>query len=120
MRFKIDENLPIEFATLLTQTGYDAVTVTSQGMQGKPDPVIADVCVREGRALITLDLGFADIRAYPPHQYPGILALRVKRQDKKHLIRVLERIITMLKQEPVEGRLWIIEETQVRIRGEQI
>lgn len=119
MRFKIDENLPVEFAALFTQAGHDAVTVTSQSMQGEPDPAIADVCVREGRVLITLDLGFADIRAYPPHLYPGIIVLRVKRQDKKHLIRVLERAMPMLKQEPVKRRLWIIEETRIRIRGEQ-
>ena len=119
MRFKIDENLPVECAGLLTQAGYDAVTVASQRLQGQPDPVIVDTCVREERVLITLDLGFADIRAYPPRQYPGFLVLRVKQQDKKHLIRVFQRAVPMLKQEALEGRLWIIEETQIRIRGEE-
>ncbi len=162
MRFKTDENLPVEFAELLTQAGYEAVTVVSQGLQGKPDPVIVDACMREGRVLVTLDLGLADIRAYPPHQYPGFLVLRVRQQNKKHrvfgnsrglsaglpnslgmrceepeqvrassapatavprepkhLIRVFQHILPMLKQEPVEGRLWIIEETRVRIRGEE-
>lgn len=119
MQFKIDENLPVEFAELLAQAGYDAVTVVSQRLQGQPDPVIVEACVREERVLVTLDLDFADIRAYPPHRYPGFLVLRVRRQDKKHLVRVFQRVVPMLKQEPVEGRLWIIEETQVRIRGEE-
>ena len=119
MQFKIDENLPAEIAELLIHAGHDAVTVISQRLQGKPDPVIVKVCVRERRVLVTLDLDFADIRAYPPHRYPGFLVLRVRRQDKKHLVRVFQRVIPMLKQEPVKGRLWIIEETQVRIRGEE-
>ena len=119
MQFKIDENLPLELAELLIEAGYDAATIVSEKMQGKPDPVIADTCIRERRVLVTLDLGFADIRAYPPHRYPGFLVLRVRQQDKKHLIRVFQRILPMLKQETCEGRLWIIEETQVRIRGEE-
>ena len=120
MQFKIDENLPVEIAELLIHAGHDAVTVVSQKLRGKPDPAIVEVCVRERRVLVTLDLDFADIRAYPPRQYPGFLVLRVRRQDKKHLIRVFQRILPMLEQEPVEGRLWIIEETQVRIRGEAV
>ena len=119
MQFKIDENLPVEIAELLIHAGHDAATVVSQRLRGKPDQVIVEVCVRERRVLVTLDLDFADIRAYPPRQYPGFLVLRVRRQDKKHLIRVFQRILPMLEQEPVKGRLWIIEETRVRIRGEE-
>ncbi len=120
MQFKIDENLPVEIAELLIQASYDALTVVSQGLQGKPDPTIVDVCVHERRVLVTLDLDFADIRACPPHRYPGFIVLRVKRQNKKHLIQVFQRIVPILGQEQVEGRLWIVEETQVRIRGEQV
>lgn len=118
MRFKIDENLPIEFADLLTQAGHDAVTVIAQQLQGQDDPTIINACLRGGRVLVTLDLDFADIRAYPPQQYPGLIVLRVRQQDKRQLIQVLQRVIPTLKQEPVQGRLWIIEERRIRIRGE--
>ena len=40
MKFKIDENLPVELADLLQEAGYDAVTVnTTQGMKRRPDPL---------------------------------------------------------------------------------
>ena len=55
MKFKIDENLPIEAALLLKGDGHDAVTIMEQNLSGTPDPNIAEVCRREGRALITLD-----------------------------------------------------------------
>ena len=32
MRFKVDENLPIEIADLLRDAGFDAMTVHEQGM----------------------------------------------------------------------------------------
>jgi len=33
MRFKIDENLPIELADLLRDAGFDAMTVPEQGIR---------------------------------------------------------------------------------------
>jgi len=58
MKFKVDENLPIEVADSLRQAGYDAASVPEQRLEGSPDPDIAYVCQQEGRALITLDTDF--------------------------------------------------------------
>ena len=35
-------------------------------MAGAVDPDVAQACQKEARALVTLDLDFSDIRAYPP------------------------------------------------------
>lgn len=40
MKFKVDENLPLEFAELLIAAGYDAVTVVAEGLQGRDDATI--------------------------------------------------------------------------------
>ena len=119
MKFKIDENLPIEFAELLIAQGHDALTVFEQRLEGEADPTIADVCLQEGRVLVTLDLDFADLQAYPPRQLPGFIVLRVGRQDKQHLMDVFRRCMPLIGQEPLEHYLWIVEETRVRIRGEE-
>jgi len=119
VRFKIDENLPVELASLLTRAGHHATTVVAEQLQGKADSTTVGVCVREKRVLVTLDLDFADIRAYPPDQYPGLIVLRVHQQDKEHLIRTFEHAIPVLGQERIEGRLWIVEERRIRIRGEK-
>jgi predicted nuclease of predicted toxin-antitoxin system len=117
MAFKVDENLPVELADLLRQAGYDAVTVFKQHLEGSTDSDIASVCQEERRVLVTLDTDFADIRAYPPAQFPGLIVLRLHRQDKPHVLEVLERLIPLLSSEPLEHLLWIVEETRVRIRG---
>ena len=119
MKFKIDENLPVEVAELLQIAGYEATTVDQEALSGQPDGRIAEVCLAEGRVLVTLDLDFSDVRVYPPDRYPGFMVLRVLRQDKPHVLDVFSQAIALLQTETVEQRLWIIEETRVRIRGEE-
>ena len=86
MDFKIDENLPVEAADLLSKSGHDATTVLGQQLGGEKDPNIAAICKDEKRVLLTLDTDFADIRTYPPDQFAGLIVLRLKRQDKPNII----------------------------------
>ncbi|MGB9871945.1 MAG: DUF5615 family PIN-like protein [Anaerolineae bacterium] len=115
--FKVDENLPVEVAEYLQQAGYDARTVWEEGVSGVSDAVIADICLREKRVLLTLDTDFADIRRYPPEDYPGLVVLRLRRQEKPYVLRVVSRLLPMFRVEPVKGRLWVVEEERVRIRA---
>ena len=74
------------------------------------------ICRQEGRALVTLDTDFADIRAYPPHEFSGLIGLRPRWQDKPHVLSLFRRqVIPRLDSEPVIRRLWIVEETRLRI-----
>lgn len=114
--FKTDENVPDDVADLLRIAGYDDLTVLDQALGGKPDSHIAEVCRAEGRALITLDLDFADIRTYPPENSPGLIIFRPSQQTIRNIIKLTKHLLTILPDEPVTGRLWIVDEKQVRIR----
>jgi len=118
MKFKIDQNLPAEFATILQQVGHDALTVFQQQLGGAPDPRIVAVCQQEDRILITADLDLSDIRQYPPARHPGFIILRLKEQTKPRQIALLQRTIPLFATAPLSNRLWIVEEGKVRIRGE--
>ncbi len=117
MDFKIDENLPVEVAQLLVVSGHGARTIHEQHMVGRPDPQVADVCRDEGRALVTLDLDFADIRTYPPSDYHGLIILRPRTQSKPAVIALIRRLIPVLGSERLDGCLWIVDEVGVRIRS---
>jgi hypothetical protein len=65
---------------------------------------------------VTLDLDFADIRTYPPDEHPGLIVLRLARQDKPHVLDVFRRTLKAVRQEPLEGRRWIVEEKRIRTR----
>ena len=116
MKFKIDENLPVEAADILRGSGFDAQTVLEQQLGGSADSGLAALCQLEGRVLVTLDMDFSDIRAYPPAEYPGLVVLRLARQDKPGVLSVIARLLEVLYSEPLAGTLWIVEENRIRIR----
>jgi predicted nuclease of predicted toxin-antitoxin system len=76
VRCKIDENVPIEAAELLRAAGHECQTVYDEALGGASDQQVSELCRGEGRVLVTPDLDFAAIRAYPPAAYPGIVVLR--------------------------------------------
>lgn len=116
MRFKTDENLPVEIAEFLRQHGHDAVSVEDEGLAGFADSAVAAVCQVEKRAIVTLDLDFCDIRRYPPENNAGIIVLRPVIQMIPILERMMARVIALLGHEPLEGCLWIVDDFRVRIR----
>ena len=116
MLFKLDENLPGALAGLFAEAGHDAITVSQQGMTGARDPRVASVCRRERRALVTLDMDFADIRNYPPHDYPGLVVFRLSRHGPGRVLAVAARLLEMLPETSLQGQLWIVEDERIRIR----
>lgn len=115
--FKIDENLPVEVRELLRHARHDALTVADQSLAGHPDVDVAAVCRSEGRVLLTFDLDFADTTRYPPADYAGIIVLRLARQDRPHVVDVVTALVPHLVDETaLRGRLWIVEETRIRVR----
>ena len=116
MRFKTDENLPIEIAELITDQGHDALTVEDQGLGGTPDEQIAAVCQSENRILVTLDTDFSDIRQYPPGSHPGIIVFRISRQDRTSILSVTRRLLQSLSDQDPKGALWIVDDRRIRAR----
>ena len=116
MRFKIDENLPREVSRLLCEHGHDAVSVFDQTLSGEKDPVLFEVCQNERRVLMTLDLAFANIQAYPPATAAGIIVLRLVQQYKPRVLEAVEKLIPSFATKSVSQQLWIVEKDRIRIR----
>ena len=119
MLFKVDENLHEDVAIAFQQQGHDAETVFDEGLQGHDDAAIGAACQREGRALITLDLDFANIHSFPPQDFPDLIVLRLADQSRPHVLKVVGGLFELLEREPLVGCLWIVEETRVRIRSNE-
>ncbi|RJO67308.1 MAG: hypothetical protein C4523_09695 [Myxococcales bacterium] len=116
MKFKIDENLPIEVAAVWVDAGHDAETVAAEHLKGADDRLIYNKCSQEGRILVTLDLDFANVQHYPPGKGPGVIVLRLPRQDKPTVLAVVQALCNLLIRESPSGKLWIVEEKRVRVR----
>jgi predicted nuclease of predicted toxin-antitoxin system len=100
---------------LLAGDGHDAVTARQQALNGRPDTELASACRGERRAIVTLDLDFSDITAFPPEQYAGIIVLRLRSQSRPHIMAVFQSVLPLLDTEPLDGHLWIVEEDRVRV-----
>ena len=117
MKFKVDENLPVEVRDQFQNAGHEAATVLDEELGGRPDLDIAEVCKSEERVLVTLDVDFGNIRAYPPENFPGIIVIRTQDQSKAVVLQLVRRIIAALEKDAVSRTLWIVEERRIRVRG---
>jgi predicted nuclease of predicted toxin-antitoxin system len=117
MLFKVDENLPVAVAERLRGAGHDALSVLEQGLAGAGDERVERVLRAEKRALLTLDLGFADIRRHPPEDYSGLIVLRLSSQDRERVLAAVESLLPFLRENRLEQRLWIVGRGELRIRG---
>ncbi len=116
MLFKIDENLHDEVAELLRNNGHDAVTVHDQQMRGHPDEELASVCQHEGRVMVTQDLDFSNIVAYPPENYPGIIVFRLHESSRPSVLAATRRLLPLLASQSLSGCLWTVDDVGMRIR----
>lgn len=116
MKCKLDENLPADAVALLREAGHDASSVYEQHLSGTGDEALFTILQREKRVLITLDLGFGDIRAYPPAEHHGVIVLRPKTQDIPHILALLRRLLTPLEMEPIQHRLWVVDHRRIRVQ----
>ena len=113
-RFKLDENLPSRAALVLRQAGHDASTVIEEGLGGASDTTLAEARADEDLILLTLDLDFADIRTYGSPDSPGVVVLRVGRQDVASICGLLERSAQVLGKTSLRGGIWILEPHRIR------
>jgi hypothetical protein len=86
-------------------------------LSGAEDRAIAARVQSESRILLTLDPDFANIQAYPPDQYAGIIVLRLEKQDKATVVAYVARIAAALGQRSPIGELWIVQKDRIRFRA---
>ncbi len=118
MRFLVDEDLPRSTDSLLRQHGHEAIDVRDVGLRGASDADIATYAQKQGLCLLSGDLGFADIRNYPPEKYSGVVVLHLPAKSTSATILTLLRSLLIQTEivNQLNGKLAIIELGRVRIR----
>jgi predicted nuclease of predicted toxin-antitoxin system len=104
VKFKLDENLPVSSAAILTSGGHDVDTVTEEGLVGAPDRDVVAAATAAGRILVSLDRGLGDIRAYPPGSHAGIVVLRLTDQSATSATKAVSDLATLTDPESLAGR----------------
>jgi predicted nuclease of predicted toxin-antitoxin system len=116
VRLKLDENIGRRGLDLLTAHGHDVMTVWDQNLHGVSDEALFDVCLAEGRVLITLDRDFGQVLRFPPERSAGIVVLDLgQRATIQAIMERLEDFLEMAEATSVTGALWIVEPGRVRV-----
>jgi predicted nuclease of predicted toxin-antitoxin system len=120
MKLKLDENLGIRGYEILSGAGHDVATVHSQSLDEAEDTRLIEICRREQRALVSLDLDFANPLRFKPSTYFGIAVLRLPRKpSRQDLLSAIRTLAAGLEREPLAGKLWIVETGRIRVFQEQ-
>lgn len=118
MKLKLDENVPRTAAEHLAAAGHDVSTVVDENLVGAPDAVVVGAAVAEGRLLVTLDRGLADVRSRPPGTHPGIVVLRLRDQSAPNATNALRRLDREGGLEAAAGCVVVVGEgPTIRVRG---
>jgi len=116
MKFKVDENLPREVIQILVAAGHDSVSALDQDLGGEPDEVLLRICAAEGRAIVTEDLDFADLRRFPPNEHAGIVVFRLRRPGLNAAVEATELLLRQINVDELPGKLIIVESGRFRLR----
>ena len=116
MTFKVDENLPVELAEDLRGLGHGCDTVVGEGLCGAPDPVVVEAARGEGRVLLTLDKGIADIVRYPVHGHAGVVLFRPDSAGRRAVLLFVRARLSELLEMPLAGQLTIVGPSRIRVR----
>jgi predicted nuclease of predicted toxin-antitoxin system len=116
VKLKLDENLGELGRRALEAAGHEVCTVPMQRLQAATDPELLARCVADGRALVTLDLDFANPLTYPPAHHAGVAVLRLPgKATRADLDNAIATLIGALRAESLTGKLWIVEVGRVRV-----
>ena len=113
MRFKLDENLPVELSAELRALGYDTDTVADEGLCGEADRAVVEAATIAGRILLTLDKGIADVRSQP---LAGAVLFRPDSAGRRAVFYFIRERISKIAAMDLAGRVTVVGPTRIRQR----
>lgn len=115
MRIKLDENLGKEVAIRFRRAGHDVATVKDENLCSTDDRTLIEICRKEKRCIVTLDIEFGNPLIFKPSMYAGIAVLRLPRKPlQEDLLNEADILIERLKQANITGKLWVVQRGRIR------
>lgn len=119
MKVKLDENITVAAKDLFEAHGHQCETVADEGLTGAADAKLIERCRSEQRMLVTFDLGFGDVRSYPPAEHTGIVLLRLRDQQPGATLRALRGLLAARDLARLRQRLTVLTEDRMRVRSDR-
>ncbi|MBI5031173.1 MAG: DUF5615 family PIN-like protein [Chloroflexi bacterium] len=118
MKFKLDENFGTRTIGIFRSQGHDVETVASESLSGSTDSQLFEICRKEQRCLVTLDLDSSDVTRFPPKATNGVVVIRVPRNPSSRLLeKLVEQFLDELTRTSLNKNQWIVEMGRIRIHA---
>ncbi len=117
-RLLVDEDLPRSLAPALRHQGFDALDVRDIGLRGRADAEIANRAAEDRRAVLTADLGFANILRFPLGSHAGMVVVRFPNEVPVAVLnQAVIKALQGLTDKEVEGSILVVEPGRTRLRS---
>ena len=116
MRLIADVHISPRTADFLNTLGHDVIASGSVMPADAPDGEIVEIAARQGRAVLTQDLGFSAIVASSGSAIPSLISLRLSQPLVDVVNQRLEQVLPTLEDEVAAGVIASVEDERVRIR----
>ena len=100
----------------LRESGHDAAHVREYGMFRSDDALILARGRREGRIVLTMDLGFGHLLAISGQQLPSLITFRLEDETAENINRKLEVVLAEFSQHLEDGVALSVSERRIRAR----
>ena len=116
MKFKIDENLPVEVAERFRELGHEDGTVNEENLAGAPDTDIVAVAAPEARILVTLDKGIANLVRHPAGTHHGAVLFRPGALGRRSVLEFIGDRLPALLDLELRGKITVVTDRGIRSR----
>ncbi len=120
LRFFLDHCVPRSIGAALEDEGAEVLRLRDHLPTDALDPAVIGRAQELGAVLVTLNGDFADLVAYPPDRYGGIIELQVRNRPEAlpHIAAQLRRLVESRPgPDGYRGLLFLVEPHRVRLRG---
>jgi predicted nuclease of predicted toxin-antitoxin system len=119
LRFFADHCVSNAIMQTLGETGHEVIRLREQLPVESPDAVVIAKARQPDAILLSLNGDFADIVAYPPADYQGIIALQVRNHPEiipQLMQRLQDYFSSHTDREYYRGKLSVVEVHRIRVR----
>lgn len=117
MKIVIDEDVHRSLGSVLHARGHSVMYVPDSGLRGKPDEDIFVFAQHHGAALLSGDLGFANIIRFPLGSHHGIIILRFPNEMPSRAINlVVASLLSGVPERDFIGNLLVLSPRGLRLR----
>jgi len=112
----LTRTFPPTFAEDLQRLGHSADTVEDEGLVGAVDSVIVAAAQADGRIILTLDKGIADIVRFPPQIHSGVVLFRPGSLGRRTVLGFIQERLDHLLRLDLAHRVTVVTDERIRMR----